>query len=220
MVAKGVERFRLHPLRNSGYQLVPDPEGELVHYSDYEKLEAEHRRKEQIRESEVVEAHEHRTCHENLRRRAERQRDRANEALEEAEQRAANWKRRAESSNRSCDRARQEVLEEVRAGLATHWLAQIECDHDAEQDRPICGCSEVDLGWHPSVGAAVDHWIDHFLATFDPSPTAPPPPSDAPSVPDQFSGFTAIPCPTCGGPCKVHTADEGTSSYEEEEGER
>lgn len=26
--------------------------------------------------------------------------------------------------------------------------------------------------------------------------------------------FSAVPCPTCGGPCKVHTGDEGTSHFE------
>ncbi len=112
VAARSPERFEVTGNPESGRpEMVPSPNplgGGWVRYSDYEKLEAERRRKEQIRESEVVEAHEHRTCHENLRRRAERQRDRANEALEEAEQRAANWKRRAESSNRSCDRARQE----------------------------------------------------------------------------------------------------------------
>jgi hypothetical protein len=61
----------------------------------------------------------------------------------------------------------QRVREQVRGALGTHWLAQIECDHDAEQDRPVCGCSEVDLGWHPSIGVALDIWIDHFLAHLD-----------------------------------------------------
>lgn len=57
--------------------------GGYVRYSDYEKLEAENRRKEQIRESEVVEAEERRNCHENLRRRAERERDQERQRIEE-----------------------------------------------------------------------------------------------------------------------------------------
>lgn len=30
----------------------------------------------------------------------------------------------------------------------------------------------------------------------------------------QSAFFTAVPCPTCGGACRVHTGDEGTSHYE------
>ncbi len=29
----------------------------------------------------------------------------------------------------------------------------------------------------------------------------------------QSAGFTATPCPTCGGACRVHSGDEGTSYY-------
>lgn len=50
------------------------------------------------------------------------------------------------------------------ARLATHYLAQIVCDHDRKMDNPICACSRVNLGWHPSVGAAVAAWVDHALA--------------------------------------------------------
>lgn len=62
---------------------------------------------------------------------------------------------------------RKQERQRVREALQTHWLAQIECDHEAKQDRPICGCSEVDLGWHPSIGAAVKVWIDHLFAALD-----------------------------------------------------
>jgi hypothetical protein len=47
------------------------------------------------------------------------------------------------------------------AVLKDHYLAGIECDHDRKQDRASCSCSLVDLGWQPSVGAAVDSWIAH-----------------------------------------------------------
>lgn len=55
-------------------------------------------------------------------------------------------------------------LENVRTGLRQHFLAQIVCNHDTGQDNPICACSMVFLGWHPSVGEAVEAWIDHALA--------------------------------------------------------
>lgn len=32
--------------------------------------------------------------------------------------------------------------------------------------------------------------------------------------PEPQDGFTVVPCPTCGGPCKVVTGDEGTSHFE------
>lgn len=40
--------------------------------------------------------------------------------------------------------------------LKQHYLADIECDHERRMDKPRCACSLVDLGWHPSVGHAVD----------------------------------------------------------------
>lgn len=47
--------------------------------------------------------------------------------------------------------------------LKDHYLAGVECDHDRKQDRASCACSRVDLGWQPSVGAAVDTWIAHVV---------------------------------------------------------
>jgi hypothetical protein len=49
----------------------------------------------------------------------------------------------------------------VLAVLRDHWLAEIACDHDRGTDRPRCACSQVDLGEHPSVGYAVQAWINH-----------------------------------------------------------
>jgi hypothetical protein len=49
--------------------------------------------------------------------------------------------------------------------LKDHYLVTVECDHNTKQDRPICACSLVDLGWHPSVGHAVEAWIDHLAAS-------------------------------------------------------
>jgi hypothetical protein len=53
------------------------------------------------------------------------------------------------------------VNAELRQILRDHYLAQVICGHDRQQDNPVCACSRVFLGWHPSVGAAVDAWIDH-----------------------------------------------------------
>jgi hypothetical protein len=47
--------------------------------------------------------------------------------------------------------------------LSGHYLAAITCDHDLKRDRPECACSLVDLGWHPSVGEAVQAWIRHVM---------------------------------------------------------
>lgn len=44
-----------------------------------------------------------------------------------------------------------------------HYLAEVVCDHEAGRDKPRCACSRVDLGWHPSVGEAVDAWIAHAV---------------------------------------------------------
>lgn len=48
--------------------------------------------------------------------------------------------------------------------IRAHWLVQVECDHATGHDRPHCACSLVDLGWHGSVGHAVEAWIAHLLA--------------------------------------------------------
>lgn len=47
--------------------------------------------------------------------------------------------------------------------LESHYLAQVVCDHDRKMDNPICSCSQVFLGWHPSVGEAVQAWVDHVM---------------------------------------------------------
>lgn len=48
----------------------------------------------------------------------------------------------------------------LRRTLKEHWLTTIVCDHRARTDKPVCFC-----GWvHeplPSVGAAVDAWVEH-----------------------------------------------------------
>lgn len=47
--------------------------------------------------------------------------------------------------------------------LRAHYLAEVICDHEGKRDNPVCSCSLVFLGWHPSVGAAVDAWVDHVM---------------------------------------------------------
>src|SRR5262245_9173646 len=61
----------------------------------------------------------------------------------------------------------------IRQVLTEHFLMGVNCgnithpgEHDGE-DNPMCACSRVFLGWHPSIGAAVQAWIDHFLAALD-----------------------------------------------------
>ena len=52
----------------------------------------------------------------------------------------------------------------LRDVLRAHYLAQITCDHEQGADQPVCACSVVNLGWHGSVGLAVEAWLDHVLA--------------------------------------------------------
>lgn len=47
--------------------------------------------------------------------------------------------------------------------LRSHYLAEVVCDHDRKMDQPRCSCSLVNLGWHASVGAAVDAWVAHVV---------------------------------------------------------
>lgn len=65
---------------------------------------------------------------------------------------------------------RVEVVSRERVAqiLKAHYLIGVECDPVNKQDRPSCQCSLVDLGWHPSIGQAVDAWIAHVLEEFKP----------------------------------------------------
>ncbi len=56
-------------------------------------------------------------------------------------------------------------MADMRDVLREHYLLAITCDHERRQDNPICACSRIFLGWHPTVGAAVDAWIEHVMST-------------------------------------------------------
>jgi len=47
--------------------------------------------------------------------------------------------------------------------LRDHYLMNVICDPERKMDNPVCGCSRVFLGWHPSIGAARDAWIGHVM---------------------------------------------------------
>jgi hypothetical protein len=55
----------------------------------------------------------------------------------------------------------------LRAILREHWITNIVCDHDTKTDRACCSCSAWRGNTKPSIGAAVDDWIDHVLAEFE-----------------------------------------------------
>lgn len=55
------------------------------------------------------------------------------------------------------------VRERFRHALREHYLAGITCDRARKEDNPVCACSRVFLGWHPSVGEAVEAWIGHVM---------------------------------------------------------
>ena len=52
----------------------------------------------------------------------------------------------------------------TRALLRSHYLMGVNCDPVKRQDNAVCQCSRVNLGWHPSIGAAVESWIEHVAA--------------------------------------------------------
>lgn len=53
-----------------------------------------------------------------------------------------------------------------RETVRKHYLAGIECAHDAHTDKPSCACSMWDCLPQPSVGAAVDRWMEHVDQEF------------------------------------------------------
>jgi hypothetical protein len=76
------------------------------------------------------------------------------------------WMQAAQAELRAeADRYREEGLAAERerwiAILAVHYLIDVICDPETRRDNPVCGCSQVFLGWHPSIGEARQAWIDH-----------------------------------------------------------
>lgn len=119
-MAEGVERFRLHPLRNSGYQLVPDPKGEYGRYSDYLELLGLLRK----REAELGEEEERKE-------EAEAQRDQARqEVLEEvreyAEKRRDDCNEGALRLNPSTQLGREHSAEAHAFGSVVNFLATLD----------------------------------------------------------------------------------------------
>lgn len=79
---------------------------------------------------------------------------------------------------------------QLRSVLKEHYLQGVTCDPQAKQDNPVCQCSRVHLGWHPSIGQAVDAWIDHVLGVL--------------SAATASTGTAAVP-EVRTGPCPVDT---------------
>jgi hypothetical protein len=59
----------------------------------------------------------------------------------------------------------------LRKHLREHYLFAIQCDHEAKTDVPLCSCSKWPCPPQPSIGEAVERWIDHVLGTW-PEPRA------------------------------------------------
>jgi hypothetical protein len=51
----------------------------------------------------------------------------------------------------------------LQAVLRGHWLTGIVCDHETKTDRATCWCTTWQCEPQPSVGAAVERWIEHVL---------------------------------------------------------
>lgn len=54
--------------------------------------------------------------------------------------------------------------EQLERLMRDHWLAGIHCDHATKTDKPSCSCSMWNCQPQPSVGEAVERWIEHFMA--------------------------------------------------------
>ena len=59
------------------------------------------------------------------------------------------------------------TTDRLRRVLKDHYLAEVVCDHEGKRDMPRCQCSRIAFGWYPSVGEAVDAWIDHIVRIFE-----------------------------------------------------
>lgn len=55
-------------------------------------------------------------------------------------------------------------IQELPSVLSYHWLSGMECDHEARTDVATCACGRWRSAAQPSVGAAVQRWVEHVLA--------------------------------------------------------
>jgi hypothetical protein len=51
----------------------------------------------------------------------------------------------------------------IRETLRSHWLHTVICDHEGKKDAAACACGTWISPAQPSVGEAVERWIDHVL---------------------------------------------------------
>ncbi len=47
--------------------------------------------------------------------------------------------------------------------LREHWLTGLECDHEAKTDVANCFCGRWRPAPEPSVGQAVERWVEHVM---------------------------------------------------------
>jgi len=59
--------------------------------------------------------------------------------------------------------APSEPTPDLRAVLREHWLTSVECLHDSKQDIAHCYCTVWASAPQPSVGAAIDAWVEHVM---------------------------------------------------------
>jgi hypothetical protein len=59
------------------------------------------------------------------------------------------------------DRPIEDPVDAMLETLADHWLAGIDCDHEAKTDTPRCACCSLAFPAYPNVGAAVRAWLAH-----------------------------------------------------------
>jgi hypothetical protein len=55
------------------------------------------------------------------------------------------------------------TTEAIRKALKEHWLTSIQCDHESRTDRAGCFCGTWYCEPQPSIGEAVDKWIEHLI---------------------------------------------------------
>jgi hypothetical protein len=58
----------------------------------------------------------------------------------------------------------QAMLDRMRVVLKEHYLTEIQCHHATKLDTAHCWCTVWASEALPSVGAAVDAWIEHVLS--------------------------------------------------------
>lgn len=59
--------------------------------------------------------------------------------------------------------AKEQELARMKATLQNHWVTAVECNHEDKTDTVRCSCSVWTGTPQPSIGKAIEQWVQHVM---------------------------------------------------------